>query len=191
MNDRVKSRQRAPSEGTTADGGVFQGGDELGAYEAGVYQALAEADASPIGSPASRSGRSTRRLSRGTSLICGCLAYANSGNSRHHRFAGRRWTLATICGARSTTRAPCPSLLSGQPRVLQAPFHTSVFAATWRSRRAKRLPYWSAADDARSPRRFRPGSIRARPGSRSVPSTFVWAISSISTARSASSPPTM
>jgi NTE family protein len=39
---------------------VLQGGGALGAYQAGVYEALAEAAIIPIGSTASRSVRSTR-----------------------------------------------------------------------------------------------------------------------------------
>ena len=36
---------------------ILQGGGALGAYQAGVYQALAEADPSRTGSPAFRSER--------------------------------------------------------------------------------------------------------------------------------------
>ena len=42
---------------------LLQGGGALGAYQAGVYQALAEANVSPTGSPGSRSAPSTPRLS--------------------------------------------------------------------------------------------------------------------------------
>ena len=40
---------------------VLQGGGALGAYQAGVYEALAEPASSPTGSPASRSAQSTPR----------------------------------------------------------------------------------------------------------------------------------
>jgi NTE family protein len=45
---------------------VLQGGGALGAYQAGVFEALAEAGHAPTGSPASRSARSTRRSSPAT-----------------------------------------------------------------------------------------------------------------------------
>ena len=120
---------------------VFQGGGALGAYQAGVYQALAEADARPIGSPASRSERSTRRLSPATRRICGCRGCANSGNSRRPRFAGRRSTLATICGARSTTPAPCPLCFRASPDSSSPASCRPPFAATRRCRRRQLLRY--------------------------------------------------
>ena len=44
---------------------MLQGGGALGAYQAGVYQALAEAGFIPTGSPASRSARSTAAIIAG------------------------------------------------------------------------------------------------------------------------------
>src|SRR5215471_20357742 len=38
---------------------VLQGGGALGAFQAGVYQGLVEANLHPVGSPESRSARST------------------------------------------------------------------------------------------------------------------------------------
>lgn len=46
---------------------VLQGGGALGAYQAGVYEALAEANINPDGSPASPSAPSTQPSSRETS----------------------------------------------------------------------------------------------------------------------------
>ena len=40
---------------------VLQGGGALGAYQAGVFEALAAMNHTPTGSPASRSARSTPR----------------------------------------------------------------------------------------------------------------------------------
>ena len=58
---------------------LLQGGGALGAYEGGVYQALAERTFFPIGSPGFRSAPSTRLLSWATHPRGALRACANSG----------------------------------------------------------------------------------------------------------------
>ena len=64
---------------------VLQGGGALGSYQAGVYQALAEADLQPIGSREFQSARSIPQSSPAIPLISVWIDFANSGRPSARR----------------------------------------------------------------------------------------------------------
>src|SRR6266446_4166451 len=139
---------------------VFPGGGALGAYEAGVYQALAEAGCAPA--------LALRHLDRGN----------QRGDYRGERagYAAASSTpvleavdiIISLASARLWRRHAALVQLHelhllfafGPARILPAPFHTPVFAAARHFPRAQCLRYEPAADDAGSARRFRPHQFR-------------------------------
>ena len=114
---------------------LLQGGGALGAYQAGVYQALAEADFIPTGSPASRSAPSTPRSSPATRPRRASTSCARSGRKSPHRHGIPRRclrpSLARGEAARSSLNQVSAAMAAsvGASRLLHAAHHRSVVSS--------------------------------------------------------------
>ena len=141
---------------------VLQGGGALGAYQAGVYAALAEAGYEPDWIAGVSIGAINGAIIAGNPPRAAGRAAAGVLGADHGRPAEpSRCSRATSCAVSSTNGARLPASPPGVPGFFR-PRMPPAWLQPWGTRgRAQLLRHGAAARDARTADRFRPAQLRA------------------------------
>ena len=151
---------------------VLQGGGALGAYQAGVYQALHEADIEPDWVSGVSIGAINSAIIAGNPQAAAARsACARSGSASPSARSGTTRRTATCSARRATPTSSWLTMMQGQPG-----FFTPRFPSPWMSfagatHRDQLLRQRAAARDAGGAGRFFADQRAGRCASRSAPST--------------------